>query len=565
MVVAGAEMRVAAHAAALAPHHQAEFGVGLELGETEHDLHASRFERASEADIGLLVEPGAQLDHRRDRLAAFRRLDQRLDDRAVARRAIQRLLDRHHGGIQRRLAQELHHHVEALERMMHDDVLGADRREAVAAEIADPLGEARHVGREQQVGAVVDDQLLDVDDADQPVMLLHLGLLDVELVGDQLGEFRRHRGIHVEMDHHAAAAALERGLVGAHKILGLLLELDVGVADHPEHALAADMEAGEQPVEEHSDQILENHEAGLMRRGQATVAARRQPYEALDLAGQHDQPGHDMALVVIAQQPEHQPQAHVGDERERMRRIDRQRRQDRKDPFHEAGLEPGAILVVERVDAEHVDADRAQAGAELLPDALLVGEQGAGALRHRGELLRRRAAVGRALGERLAHLADQAGDPHRIELVEIAGADGQEADPLEQRIALVVGFLDHALVEIEPGELAVDEAVRRGEVDGRFERRLLGGAGTRHAAALRAAERLRRARPADRGRSRAGSRRPGRFAHTRSPLSCIARVYGRSARAGTGLADEGFRTGEDSKEGRCSFLKERTKELLFVK
>ena len=57
--------------------------------------------------------------------------------------AVERLLDRHHIGIGGGLAQELHHHVEAFEGMMDDQVLFADGGETVAAMIADALGEAR--------------------------------------------------------------------------------------------------------------------------------------------------------------------------------------------------------------------------------------------------------------------------------------------------------------------------------------------------------------------------------------------------------------------------------------
>src|SRR5476649_1939925 len=44
--------------------------------------------------------------------------------------------------------------------MVDDDVLGANRGKAVAAEVADTLGEARVVGREREVGALVDDDRL---------------------------------------------------------------------------------------------------------------------------------------------------------------------------------------------------------------------------------------------------------------------------------------------------------------------------------------------------------------------------------------------------------------------
>ena len=75
-------------------------------------------------------------------------------DRAVGRGAVERLLDRDHVGIARRLLQELHHHVEDLVGVMDDDVLLPDRREAVAAVVADALGKARIVGHEFEVGPV---------------------------------------------------------------------------------------------------------------------------------------------------------------------------------------------------------------------------------------------------------------------------------------------------------------------------------------------------------------------------------------------------------------------------
>src|SRR3546814_9849733 len=46
-----------------------------------------------------------------------------------------------------------------------------------------------------------------------------------------------------------------------------------------------------------------------------------------------------------------------------------------------------------------------------------------------------------------------------------AGRDGQEAQPLEHRVVDVIGLFQHPLVEAEPGNLAIDEALGRGEVD----------------------------------------------------------------------------------------------------
>ena len=50
----------------------------------------------------------------------------------------------------------------------------------------------------------------------------------------------------------------------------------------------------------------------------------------------------------------------------------------------------------------------------------------------------------------------QPGDANLEELIEVAREDGQEADAFEQRIALVDRFVQHAIVEVEPRQLAVD-------------------------------------------------------------------------------------------------------------
>src|SRR5262249_49932924 len=52
------------------------------------------------------------------------------------------------------------------------------------------------------------------------------------------------------------------------------------------------------------------------------------------------------------------------------------------------------------------------------------------------------------------------GDTDHEELVEVAGRDRQEADPLQQRVVGVLRLLQHATIEIQPGQLAIEEALR---------------------------------------------------------------------------------------------------------
>ncbi len=152
MVVAGAEMAVGAVALLLAADDHRGLGVGLELDEAVDDLHPCPLQRVGPEQILLLVEPGLQFDHRGHRLAGLGGVDQGADDRRLLAGAVERLLDRDDIRVLGRLAEEGDHHVERLVRVVDDDVLGADRGEAIAAIFADPLRETRRERREFEIG-----------------------------------------------------------------------------------------------------------------------------------------------------------------------------------------------------------------------------------------------------------------------------------------------------------------------------------------------------------------------------------------------------------------------------
>ena len=91
-------------------------------------------------------------------------------------------------------------------------------------------------------------------------------------------------------------------------------------------------------------------------------------------------------------------------------------------------------------------------------DALALDELAhprADAIEHLGgqQLARRARPVGR-----VADGFEQLGHAHHAELVEVGREDRGEAQPLEQRHALVAGELEHARVPLEPRQLAVEEA-----------------------------------------------------------------------------------------------------------
>ena len=78
-------------------------------------------------------------------------------------------------------------------------------------------------------------------------------------------------------------------------------------------------------------------------------------------------------------------------------------------------------------------------------------------------MLPRGEAVGGTHGEAGLRLAHQPGDADHEELVEVRGEDRAELDALEQRERLVGGEVEHPGVELDPRQLAVEEARLGGE------------------------------------------------------------------------------------------------------
>jgi len=85
------------------------------------------------------------------------------------------------------------------------------------------------------------------------------------------------------------------------------------------------------------------------------------------------------------------------------------------------------------------------------------------------QLLGDGAAVDAEIGAAGAELLLERGHAHHEELVEIGADDGEELDALEQFVAAVARLFEHAALEFEQAELAVD--IERGIV----ERDLAGG------------------------------------------------------------------------------------------
>ena len=133
---------------------------------------------------------------------------------------------------------------------------------------------------------------------------------------------------------------------------------------------------------------------------------------------------------------EYQAEPAVGNERERMRRIDRLRGQDRQDLLAEMVGQPFAARVrsVVRRPARRVLS--ARASRSIIHSACWATTSESASLGNRVELLRRRSFRRRLqFLDALQLLALQSGDADHEEFVEIGSRNRQEAQPFEQRMA----------------------------------------------------------------------------------------------------------------------------------
>ncbi len=166
-----------------------------------------------------------------------------------------------------------------------------------------------------------------------------------------------------------------------------------------------------------------------------------------------------------------------GDVRERVCRVDGEWREHREDPLGEQLLHLLLLVDVELTPPQHRDALADEARHQVVPEELAVAAHQVPRLApDRLEDLARHHPAGRRHGDAGSEASLEAGHPHHEELVEVAGEDRHEPGAFEQRKIPVRGQLEHARVEVQPGQLTVEKTsvgevvelgfVRRFDVEG---------------------------------------------------------------------------------------------------
>ncbi len=148
-----------------------------------HHLRAHSLQPLRPVDVRFFVKTSLQLDDHHHFLAAPRCLDQEVHQLGLAAGAIDRLLDRQHVRVFNRFAQQLHHRLEALKRVMqHHIALGQAIKHRFAAR-QPPLRPDRLVRQEAQlVGLGLVDQLIEADQVHRAIDAVQRGRRQVELL-----------------------------------------------------------------------------------------------------------------------------------------------------------------------------------------------------------------------------------------------------------------------------------------------------------------------------------------------------------------------------------------------
>ena len=463
VVVAGAEVHVSPDAVRLAPHDERDLRMRLESLNAVGDVHAERLQRAREVDVVRLLEPRLQLDEHGHLDAALRGFRQRTHDGAASR-AVQRHLDGERLVVARGgLDELLDRRAERIERMVHEHVALANRVEDRAAGVAQLGRHGRDERRVLELRQVEQGERHEVAQVEQRARRVHLAVRErrdlgifgvAQLVEQQRAQCGGHVGRHLE-SHHFAEPALEHLLLDHREEVFRLLavrDLEVRIARDAERVRAEDLHPREQRAEMRADHLLERHEV-------IRAALDGNPaWEGL----RHLHAGEMLVAVFGLAKLHRQREREVRDVRERMARIDRERRQHGEyvrleERVHRLALGGGELR--HRQQAHAVRAQRGQ--QQLVQAAARLLQQVADAALDRVELLPCGEPVGRRLLHARRHLPAQAGNAHHVELVEVRAEDREELQPFEQRVTLVERLRQHARVELEPRELAVQEVRRR--------------------------------------------------------------------------------------------------------
>ena len=235
-----------------------------------------------------------------------------------------------------------------------------------------------------QVGPVELGQLRDVGEIEGAVDRIHDLVGDAETLLDPLLHRRRHRPRHLDARDLAEAPAAQLELDRLEQVVGLVGDLEVGVAGDAEDRALEHVHPREERRQEVRQHLLERHEAIAL----ADREKARQAFGNLDACKAL------LAVFRIAHE-DRQADREAGDVRERLTGPNSERCQHRIDVARVSPLELLPLVVRELVDARDDDALGGKRRTELArPHARLLRQQLEDTLARLAQRLLRRPPVG---------------------------------------------------------------------------------------------------------------------------------------------------------------------------
>ena len=145
--------------------------------------------------------------------------------------------------------------------------------------------------------------------------------------------------------------------------------------------------------------------------------------------------------------------------RKRVRGIDRDRRESGETVFTKNSSMYSRASGGSSSRSRHADRFFRERGDEFLaPASVLIRHECVDPFDELGENFFLRAAIWAGVAASLLDLLQEAGEAHLDELVEIARRDGQEFHAIEERVRRIARLFEHALVELQPREVAIGTA-----------------------------------------------------------------------------------------------------------
>ena len=451
VVVARADVAVAADAIGFLANSHCDLGVDLQAEQAIGDMNPRLFEATGPPDVGGLVEPGLELDEHGDLLALFGRLDAGIDDRAAAGGAVERDLEGQHVGVVRGLVDEPDDRTaERLVRVLDEDITSSDLGENVDRFVvrlhswvdnALPLGPPQ--SRAFDVGDLVERGRIERRSSD-----IDRRRVEIEFADQEVEHLVGHRCIDLEAGSTAEPAPPKLVLDRREEVVGLVKRIGkVGIASDAEGVMLLHLHARKQLVEMRSDDLLKRHETIGVADSEPSGQRVRNLYS-----------GEEFALIAWIADDDRQVERQIRHIGERVTRVDGEGREHREDPVAEPLRQPSLVVGVEIVPRRQLDSLLSKGRDDLVDEnSFLLSHQVDDDVAHECKLLGRHSPIGRRSGDACCLLIPKTRDAHLKEFVEVAGEDGEEPNLLKQRHLGVARELENPSVEGEPAQFPVED------------------------------------------------------------------------------------------------------------